>query len=135
MALSKKINKFVKNLNDSKLFAALALLVLNIGSKHVDIDFTPAQMVILKHTLTQQVLIFSIAWMGSKDLYTSLLVTLGFYIIFEVLLNKNNSLNVLPSSLKKIEEEIDTNNDGVIQEKELDEAIKIIKKYKKPNKK
>lgn len=135
MALSKKINKFVKNLNDSKLFAALALLVLNIGSKHVDIDFTPAQMVILKHTLTQQVLIFSIAWMGSKDLYTSLLVTLGFYIIFEVLLNKNNSLNVLPNSLKKIEEEIDTNNDGVIQEKELDEAIKIIKKYKKPNKK
>lgn len=135
MALSKKINKLVKNLNDSKLFAALALLVLNIGSKHVDIDFTPAQMVILKHTLTQQVLIFSIAWMGSKDLYTSLLVTLGFYIIFEVLLNKNNSLNVLPSSLKKIEEEIDTNNDGVIQEKELDEAIKIIKKYKKPNKK
>ena len=135
MALSKKINKFVKNLNNSKLFAALALIVLNIGSKHVDIDFTPAQMVILRHTLTQQVLIFSIAWMGSKDLYTSLLVTLGFYIIFEILLNKNNALNVLPESLKKLEDEIDTNDDGIIQEKELDEAIKIIKKYKKPNKK
>ena len=135
MTLTKKINKFAKNLNDSKLFAALALLVLNIGSKHVDIDFTPGQMVILKHTLTQQVLIFSIAWMGSKDLYTSLLVTLGFYIVFEILLNKNNMLNVLPDSLKKLEEEIDTNNDGVIQEKELEEAIKIIKKYKNPNKK
>ena len=92
-------------------------------------------MVVLRHTLTQQVLIFSIAWMGSKDLYTSILVTLGFYIIFEILLNKNNALNVLPNSLKKLEDEIDTNDDGIIQEKELEEAIKIIKKYKKSNKK
>tara|TARA_B100001094_G_C17749491_1_gene585075 strand:+ start:40 stop:429 length:390 start_codon:yes stop_codon:yes gene_type:complete len=129
------MNKFAKNLNDSKLFAALALLILNIGSKHVDIDFTPAQLVILKHTLTQQVLIFSIAWIGSKDIYTSLLVTLGFYIVFEILLNNNNSLNVLPSNLKNLENEIDINNDGIVQEQELEKAIEIIKKYKKSNKK
>ena len=130
MNLKRSINKVFKNLNDSKLFAALGLLVLNIGSKHVDLEFTPAQMEILKHTITKQVLIFSIAWMGSKDVYTALIVTCGYLLVFELLLNKNSSLNVLPEHLKRLEAEIDTNNNGVIEEKELEKAIDIIKKYK-----
>lgn len=135
MNLKRNLNKIVKNLNDSKLFAALGLLVLNIGSKHVDLEFTPAQMEILKHTITKQVLIFSIAWMGSKDVYTSLIVTCGYLLVFELLLNKNSSLNVLPEHLKRLEVEIDTNNNGVIEEKELEKAIDIIKKYKSTIKK
>ena len=135
MNLKRKLNKIVKNLNDSKLLAALGLLVLNIGSKHVDLDFTPGQKEILKHTITKQVLIFSIAWIGSKDIYTSLLVTSGYMIIFELLLNKKSSLNVMPEKLKRLEENIDTNNNGIIEEQELEKAIEIIKKYKSTIKK
>tara|TARA_Y100000816_G_scaffold188054_1_gene136821 strand:- start:3494 stop:3901 length:408 start_codon:yes stop_codon:yes gene_type:complete len=135
MNLKRKLNKIVKNLNDSKLLAALGLLVLNIGSKHVDLEFTPGQKEILKHTLTKQVLIFSIAWIGSKDIYTSLLVTCGYMIIFELLLNKNSSLNVMPEKLKRLEDDIDTNNNGIIEEQELEKAIEIIKKYKSTIKK
>lgn len=135
MNLKRKLNKIVKNLNDSKLLAALGLLVLNIGSKHVDLDFTPGQKEILKHTITKQVLIFSIAWIGSKDIYTSLLVTSGYMIIFELLLNKNSSLNVMPEKLKRLEDGIDTNNNGIIEEQELEKAIEIIKKYKSTIKK
>lgn len=135
MNLKRKLNKIVKNLNDSKLLAALGLLVLNIGSKHVDLEFTPGQKEILKHTLTKQVLIFSIAWIGSKDIYTSLLVTCGYMIIFELLLNKNSSLNVMPERLKRLEDDIDTNNNGIIEEQELEKAIEIIKKYKSTIKK
>tara|TARA_Y100000590_G_C15448462_1_gene911722 strand:+ start:144 stop:566 length:423 start_codon:yes stop_codon:yes gene_type:complete len=127
----KTFNNFVKNLNESKLVAAIALIILNIGSKHVDIDLTPAQEVILKHALTKQLLIFSIAWVGSKDIYVSLFITCGYVILTEILLNRNSSLNMLPEHLKKMEEAIDTNNDGVIQEKELNKAIEIINKYKK----
>ena len=135
MNLKRKLNKIVKNLNDSKLLAALGLLVLNIGSKHVDLDFTPGQKEILKHTITKQVLIFSIAWIGSKDIYTSLLVTSGYMIIFELLLNKKSSLNVMPEKLKRLEDGIDTNNNGIIEEQELEKAIEIIKKYKSTIKK
>ena len=135
MNLKTRLNKIVKNLNDSKLLAALGLLVLNIGSKHVDLEFTPGQKEILKHTLTKQVLIFSIAWIGSKDIYTSLLVTCGYMIIFELLLNKNSSLNVMPEKLKRLEDDIDTNNNGIIEEQELEKAIEIIKKYKSTIKK
>ena len=60
-SIKKTASGIIKNFNESKLMAALALLILNIGSKHIDIELKPAQLVILRHTLTKQVLIFSIA--------------------------------------------------------------------------
>tara|TARA_B100000073_G_C23529637_1_gene491472 strand:+ start:43 stop:456 length:414 start_codon:yes stop_codon:yes gene_type:complete len=134
-SIKKTASNIIKNLNESKMMAALALLVLNIGSKHIDIELTPAQLVILRHSLTKQLLIFSIAWIGSKDIYTALVVTCGFFILTEILLNGKSNLNILPTKLKKMEQAIDANNDGILQEKELDQAIEILNKYKKNIKK
>tara|TARA_B100000073_G_scaffold344670_1_gene351977 strand:+ start:658 stop:1071 length:414 start_codon:yes stop_codon:yes gene_type:complete len=129
--INKTLDGIIKNFNESKLFAALALLMLNVGSKHIDIELTPAQIAILRHPITKQLLIFSIAWLGSKDIYTALIVTCGFFILTEVLLNGKSNLNILPNNLKQMEQAIDANNDGIIQEKELDQAIEILNKYKK----
>ena len=41
----------------------------------------------------------------------------------------------MPAKLKKMEQAIDANNDGILQEKELDQAIEILNKYKKNIKK
>lgn len=133
--INKTIDEIIKNFNQSKLFAALALLMLNIGSKHIEIELTPAQITILRHPITKQLLIFSIAWIGSRDIYTAILVTCGFFILTEILLNAKSNLNILPNSLKQMEIAMDTNNDGIIQEKELDQAIEIINRYKKNIKK
>ena len=130
-SITKNLAKLVKNLNNSKIFAGLALIVLNLGSKHVDLDFTPAQLVILRHTITRQLLIFAIAWIGSRDIYAALTITCGYVILTEILLNSNSDFNVLPESLKKLETVNDENNDGIIQEKELEKAIEIINKHKK----
>ena len=130
MVLNKKIDKFIDNINHSKIFAGLALLMLNVGSKHIDISLTPAQEALFKNSITKQILIFSIAWVGSRDVYTALVITCGYVLLTEILLNGNSNYNVLPENLKKMEADIDTNNDGIIQEAELDKAINIIRKYK-----
>ena len=49
MVLNKKIDKFIDNINHSKIFAGLALLMLNVGSKHIDISLSPAQEAIFKN--------------------------------------------------------------------------------------
>jgi len=134
MVLNKKIDKFIDNINHSKIFAGLALLMLNVGSKHIDISLTPAQEALFKNSITKQILIFSIAWVGSRDVYTALVITCGYVLLTEILLNGNSNYNVLPENLKKMEADIDTNNDGIIQEAELDKAINIIRKYKEKNK-
>ena len=61
------------------------------------------------------------------DVYIMLLITVGHVIITEILLKSNFS--VLPEKLK-MEADIDTNNDGIIQDAELEKAINIIRKYK-----
>ena len=134
MVLNKKIDNIINNINQSKFFAGLALLMLNVGSKHIDISLTPAQEAIFKNSITKQALIFSIAWVGSRDVYTALLITSAHVLITEILLNGKSNFSVLPEKLKKMEADIDANNDGIIQEEELDKAIKIISKYKEKNK-
>ena len=134
MVLNKKIDKFIDNINHSKIFAGLALLMLNVGSKHIDISLSPAQEAIFKNSITKQILIFSIAWVGSRDVYTALLITCGYVLITEILLNGKSNFSLLPEKLKKLEADIDENNDGVIQDAELEKAINIIRKYKEKNK-
>lgn len=134
MVLNKKLDKFVNNINQSKIFAGLALLMLNVGSKHIDISLSPAQEAIFKNSITKQILIFSIAWVGSRDVYTALLITCGYVLITEILLNGKSNFSLLPEKLKKLEADIDENNDGVIQDAELEKAINIIRKYKEKNK-
>lgn len=134
MVLNKKIDKFINNINKSKIFAGLALLMLNVGSKHIDISLSPAQEALFKSSITKQALIFSIAWVGSRDVYTALLITCGYVLITEILLSGKSDFSILPEKLKKMEADIDTNSDGIIQEEELDKAINIIRKYKEKNK-
>ena len=52
----------------------------------------------------------------------------------KILLNGKSNFSVLPEKLKKMEADIDTNNDGIIQDAELEKAINIIRKYKEKNK-
>ena len=52
----------------------------------------------------------------------------------EILLNGKSNFSLLPEKLKKLEADIDENNDGVIQDAELEKAINIIRKYKEKNK-
>ena len=133
-SVKSKVKRIFKTLNDSKIFAGLALVIMNIASKHVNVELTPAQKEIFKHTITKQLLIFSIAWVGSRDVQISLLITLGYVIIFELLLNAKSKFSILPENLKRLETAIDLNNDGKIQPEELDKALELIKKYKEENK-
>tara|TARA_A100001015_G_scaffold136970_1_gene151918 strand:+ start:1427 stop:1846 length:420 start_codon:yes stop_codon:yes gene_type:complete len=132
--IEKKVKQGLKQLNDSKVFAGLALIVVNVASKHIDIEFTPAQKEIFKHTISKQLLIFAIAWVGSRDILVSLLITIGYLVVFELLLNSKSRFNILPEKLKRLENVIDLNNDGKIQAEELDKALELIKRYKEENK-
>ena len=113
-----------------KIFAAVILIILNVGSKNIDLTLSPAQKQILKHPLTKQLVIFSIAWVGSKEIKTALLVTCIYILIVDVAMNSKSRFNLLPESLRELEASLDINNDGRIDEEELNSAIKVLEKIK-----
>jgi hypothetical protein len=65
-------------LNNSKFFAGIVMILLNVGSKFISIQFSKSTEEYLKFSLSKQLLVFSMAWMGTRDIYTALGLTAVF---------------------------------------------------------
>lgn len=133
--ITNRLYQGINNLNNSKFFAGIAMIILNIGSRYVTIDISKSQEALLKNTMARQLLIFSIAWLGSRDLFVSLILTFLFVIVTDYLMNEKSKLCILPKHLKNLESALDTNNDGVIDEIEITNAIKLLEKARKQKRK
>ena len=118
------------SLNTNKFFAGLVMLVLNIGSKFITIEFSENQEEYLRNNIGRQILIFSVFFMATKDIYVSILMTASFFILSDHLFNEESRFCVLPKSIKKIKKAIDKNEDGDISDKELNQAIRVLEKAK-----
>ena len=125
-----KINENIKSLNNSRFFAGIIMLMLNIGSKYITISLSKTQEEYLKNSVGRQILIFSIAWMGSRDIYLSIGLTAAFTILSDYLFNEESNLCILPQSMRAFRDELDTNNDGVVSDIEVKAALKILQKAK-----
>lgn len=114
-------------LNRSPFFYALVMLLLNLGSKYVDMEIPDELKDFLSNNITRRVVIFTIAFMATRDVITSLIVTCLFIILIFNLLNKKSKYCVLPNSLKKL----DQNQDGIIDNQEIKKAYEILQKHGK----
>ena len=124
------INYYLSNLSNNKYFIGLVMIFLNIGSKYVEIKLSNNQERFIK-SIAREVLIFTIAFMGTRDIVSSLILTGVFIILTNYIFNENSNLCVLPKNLKKLESVINRNNDNFISQDEINKAIQILDKAKK----
>jgi len=103
----KNMHNKILDLNTSKMFAGLMIITLNIASKFVTFKFGKTAEMYLKYTFSRQILVFAMAWMGTRDIYVAAGLTLVFIVIFDFLFNENSSLCVLPNELKEYYQNID----------------------------
>jgi hypothetical protein len=87
----------VKVMNNSKLFAGLMIIILNVSSKFVTIKLSKSMEAYLKYTFSRNILIFAIAWMGTRDIYIALGITLLFIVFMDYLLNEDSPYCCLPN--------------------------------------
>lgn len=124
------INENVSSLNNSKYFAGMVMIMLNLGAKVVSVNFSNSTQEYLKYGVSKQLFIFSMAWMGTRDIYTSIILTAVFTVLSEHLFNEESRFCVVPEKYRMINTAIDTNNDGIISEEELQAALKVLEKAK-----
>ena len=94
----KYLDNNVQIMNQSKIFAGLMIIILNIASKFVIIQLPKTVESYLKFTFSRDLLVFAIAWMGVRDIYISLGITLTFIFIIDFLCNEKSSFCVLPET-------------------------------------
>ena len=118
-------------LNNSKFFAGVIMILLNVGSKFIAIQFSKSTEEYLKMNITKQLLVFSMAWMGTRDIYTALILTAVVTVLSEHLFNEESPYCCVPKKYRILTTIMDKNNDGIISEQEINNAISILEKSRK----
>jgi hypothetical protein len=118
-------------LNNSKFFAGVVMIILNVCSKFITIQFSKSTEEYLKMTVTKQLMVFSMAWMGTRDIYTALVLTAVFTILSDHIFNEESSMCIVPHKYRVLHKLVDTNNDGIVTDKEVNDAINILEKARK----
>ncbi len=118
-------------LNNSKFFAGIVMILLNVGSKFIAIQFSKSTEEYLKMNVTKQILVFSMAWMGTRDIYTALILTAVFTVLSDHLFNEESPYCVVPHKYRILHKLVDTNHDGDVTEEEINNAITVLEKAKR----
>lgn len=126
-------HEHVTNINESKIFAGLMIVILNIASKFVNFKFGPTAEKYLKYTFSRQILVFAMTWMGTRDIYIATILTLVFILFFDVLFNEDSRFCILPENLKEYYQNLDKEEQTVTEQK-LADAFVTIEKYRSQKK-
>ena len=129
------LGESLSGLNNSKFFAGLVMILLNIGSKYITIKISKSQEAYLRNNVARQLLIFAIVWMGTKDVLMALAITAIFHVLTAYLFNEESKWCIIPKHLRQFEDVLDLNGDGKITQDEIDKAKAILEKAKKKEEK
>ena len=108
------IHNNIQLMNQSKIFAGLMIIILNIASKFVIIQLPKTVESYLKFTFSRDLLVFAIAWMGTRDIYIALGIVCLFIFVVDFLCNEKSALCILPENfIDSHVEKLDTMNNTI----------------------
>jgi hypothetical protein len=129
------VHNHIMFLNNSKFFAGVVMILLNVGSKFIAIQFSKSTEEYLKMNVTKQLLVFAMAWMGTRDIYTALVLTAVFTILSDHLFNEESPYCCVPERYRILAKLVDENSDGDVSEQEITNAITVLEKARRDKQK
>jgi hypothetical protein len=122
----------VQVLNNSKIFAGVMIITLNIASRFVNIKLSKTMESYLKHTFSKQILVFAIAWMGTREIYVAIFITALFTLCFEYLFHEESMFFCLPEEFKDYHIELLENAE--VSDEDIKKANEVLEKAKSQKK-
>lgn len=108
--------------NESKMFAGVMIIILNLATKHVNWNLPKPIESYLKYTFSRNILVFAICWMGSRDILVAAILTLVFIIIMDYILNDKSEYCCLPEGFVDYHTKILEENTKILEEKKVGET-------------
>jgi hypothetical protein len=124
------LHHHVQVINNSKIFAGLMIITLNVVSKFANIKLSKTMESYFKYTFSRQILVFAIAWMGTRDIYVALFITCCFIIVTEYLFHEESDYFILSEEFRDYHIGL-LDNDPEVTEEDIRKAKAILEKAKK----
>ena len=118
-----KLNRNINVINNNKLLLGITMILFNMGSKYLILDLSKNQEQFLKSSIVRRLTLFSIFFIATHYLITSLILTASFVVLAHGLFNQDSRLYILPSYY-----------DSEYTKDEYEMSKKIIKGYEAANK-
>lgn len=131
LAVGAYVNEHIASMNSSKYFAGFIMILINVGSKFITIKFSKSSEIYLKKSVNKQLLVFAMAWLGTRDIYTALALMLMFVFLSDYAFNEETSLCIVPHKYRVLHTLIDTDEDGVVSDEEMAAATALLNKAKR----
>lgn len=112
------------NLNQSKYFAGIMMLILNLGSKYITMELSESQDELLRNKIIRRFLVFTVVFVATRDILVSLILTGIFIILVSGLFNENSNYSLVTKPVI-----------SNISDEEYRQALKIVKSYEFQKKK
>lgn len=122
--LNQKLNQHVFTLNNSKYFAGIMMILLNLGSRYLIMELSESQEQMFNNKIIRRFTIFTIVFIATRDIYVSFILTAIFIIFVSNLFNENSNYCIIKTQ-KKIFKSV-TKND-------YEKAKSLVKLYELQN--
>jgi hypothetical protein len=91
----KTIPTIIDRINNSKYMAGIAMIVLNIGSKYIIMELSESQEAFMTNKIFRRFAIFTISFIATRDIITSLILTSVFIILVGNVFNENSKYSIV----------------------------------------
>lgn len=83
-------------LGNNKVFLGLCFILMNLGSRNIANEITRTQSQILSLPIFKYITLFCMFFLTLRDVRTSIVLTVSFYLAIKLLLNEESRYNIIP---------------------------------------
>jgi len=89
------LSKTLFSIQNSKYFAGLMILFLNLGSKYLALELSETQEQLLSNKIIRRFIIFTVVFVSTRDIWVSLITTAVFIVLVSGLFNENSKYCII----------------------------------------
>ena len=96
-----QINQWFQKLNQSKYFAGVIMILMNMGSRFISLELSERHESILGHPMVRRLMLFTVFFTATRDVWISLGLTACFVILVTGIFHDESRFCMIPERYRK----------------------------------
>ena len=114
------IYQIINSLNNSRFFAGILMILMNLGSKYISLELSESQDEFFSNIIIRRIIIFTVVFIATKDIIISFIITTCFIILVSGIFNENSKFCLVKNNSRKTK---------IISREQMEKAKKILYNY------